>query len=73
MARRRRTSGFEDLVTVLARLPWWVCLVIALIAGLVLHSIAIALIHTYLVRNAYDMSGELWRQMVYSINFAEQH
>ena len=40
MARRRRTSPFEDLITVLARLPWWACLVIALVAWLILNPIA---------------------------------
>lgn len=40
MARRRRTSPFEDLITVLARLPWWACLVIALVAWLILSPIA---------------------------------
>ena len=40
MARRKRTSGFEHLITVLARLPWWACLVIAVVAWLILNPIA---------------------------------
>src|SRR5690606_32494531 len=40
MARRRRTSAFEDLIIVLTRLPWWVCLVLGLIAWLILSPIA---------------------------------
>src|SRR5690606_41536376 len=40
MARRKRTSGFEDLINIMARLPWWACLGIALLSWLILSSIA---------------------------------
>ena len=40
MARRRKTSPFEDLTSVLALLPWWVCLGLAVASYLVLHSLA---------------------------------
>lgn len=42
MARRRKTSTFEDLVVIASRLPWWVSLLIALGSWLILHPIAIS-------------------------------
>lgn len=40
MARRRRQSAAEDFVDVVALLPWWACLALALISYLVLHQLA---------------------------------
>ena len=38
---RRKQNGFEDLVELASRLPWWVGVALAIIAYLVLHPIAI--------------------------------
>jgi restriction system protein len=40
MARRRKQSPFEDLIDLVALLPWWLTLPLALISYLWLHSIA---------------------------------
>jgi hypothetical protein len=40
MARRNRTTVFEDIIHVIAKLPWWAGLLIALISYLWLHNIA---------------------------------
>jgi restriction system protein len=40
MARRRKTSAFDDLIHIASRLPWWLSLLIALIAWFWLHSYA---------------------------------
>ena len=40
MARKRRTSPFEDLVEIASLLPYWASLIIAVIAYLFLHSYA---------------------------------
>ena len=40
MARRRKTSTFEDIVYIASRLPWWLSLIIALGAWLFFHSVA---------------------------------
>ena len=40
MARRKKTSPFEDLIFIASRLPWWASLLIALVAGLYFHSVA---------------------------------
>lgn len=40
MARRRKTSPFEDLISIASKLPWWLSLVLAFVAWLLLHSFA---------------------------------
>lgn len=40
MGRRGRTSGFEDIILVASKLPWWAGLVLALLSYLILHGIA---------------------------------
>ena len=40
MVRRRKTSPFEDLTSVLALLPWWVCLGLGVASYFVLHALA---------------------------------
>ena len=46
MARRRKTSPFEDLIHVASLLPWWLSLLIAFIAWYFLHSLAISPVPT---------------------------
>ena len=40
MARRKKTSPAEDLMDLVAMLPWWAGLVLALLSYLLLHSVA---------------------------------
>lgn len=40
MARRRKTSAFDDLIHIASRLPWWLSLLIAFVAWFLLHSYA---------------------------------
>jgi restriction system protein len=40
MARRKRTSPAEDLMDLVALLPWWAGVAIAIVTYLVLHSFA---------------------------------
>ncbi|BAU76524.1 restriction endonuclease [Metapseudomonas furukawaii] len=40
MARRRKTSPFEDLISLAALLPWWASLLIALVSWFLLHGFA---------------------------------
>src|SRR3989338_635398 len=42
MARRKRTSAFEDLITLVSRLPWWVGVLLAVAAWFIMHPIAIS-------------------------------
>lgn len=40
MARRRRQSAADDFIEVVALLPWWACVALALVSYLVLHQLA---------------------------------
>ena len=40
MARRRKSSPLEDGLDILARLPWWVCVVLAAVSYVALHRLA---------------------------------
>jgi restriction system protein len=40
MARRKRSSGFEDAMTVVAMLPWWGGLILAVFSYVLLHRLA---------------------------------
>ena len=73
MARRRRTSGFEDLITVLARLPWWACLLIGLIAWLILHPIATSPMETSPTGSLNDMGGIVAGQFIRVFAFGGQY
>ncbi|MDO8332769.1 MAG: restriction endonuclease [Pseudomonas sp.] len=42
MARRRKTSLFEDLFYIASRLPWWLSVLIAFVAWFLFHSYAIS-------------------------------
>ncbi|MBB4868106.1 restriction system protein [Pseudomonas nitritireducens] len=63
MARRRKTSTFEDLIFIASRLPWWVSLLIALGAWLVLHPFAISKPPTAVNPQQFAdaMTGQVWR------------
>ena len=40
MARRKKTSPLEDVLDLLAMLPWWACVVLAAVSYLSLHPLA---------------------------------
>lgn len=63
MARRTKTSPFEDLVFIATRLPWWVSLLIALAAWLFFHSVATSPPPTITdpKQFASAMTGQMWR------------
>lgn len=63
MARRKKTSPFEDLIFIASSLPWWVSLLIALAAGLYLHSVAISPppTATDLKQFGSAIAGQMWR------------
>ncbi|MDM8350502.1 restriction endonuclease [Pseudomonas sp. sp1636] len=63
MARRNKTSPFEDLIFIASRLPWWLSLLIALAAWLYLHSVAISPPPTVTdpKQFASAMTGQMWR------------
>ena len=46
MARKRKTSVFEDLFQIAAMLPWWVGVIVAAVAYVFIHRYAVAEIPT---------------------------
>lgn len=40
MARRKKTSAFEDMIEVVAMLPWWAGVALALVFYVWLHHVA---------------------------------
>ncbi|CEA02411.1 DNA topoisomerase I: restriction endonuclease [Pseudomonas saudimassiliensis] len=64
---RRRSTPFEDLVTILARLPWWACLAIALASWLFFKSIAGSPIQTPSTVTPDDLGGLVAGQMLRSL------
>lgn len=64
---RRRTSTFDDLVTILSRLPWWISLGIGFFAWLILNPVANSPVIVPAGVKPGDMSGvmmsQLWRTL----------
>ena len=73
MARRKRTSAFEDFITVLARLPWWACLSIGLLAWLILNPIASSPVQVSNGTTLDDMSGIVAGQLLRTLAFGGQY
>lgn len=65
MARKRKQSAFEDLIDLAAMLPWWVGVLLALIAYFVLHHYATAeIVHpTSAAQLGANVSGQLGKAL----------
>ena len=63
---RKRSSGLEDLITLLARLPWWISALIGVVSWLVLRQIAANPPSTANVLNTADMSNVMLRSLAYT-------
>lgn len=70
---RRRSTPFEDLVTILARLPWWACLAIALASWLFFKSIAGSPIQTPSTVTPDDLGGLVAGQMLRTLAIGLQY
>lgn len=73
MARRKRTSAFEDFITVMARLPWWACLVIALVAWLILNPIASSAVPVSRSATLDQMGGVVAGQLLRTFAYGGQY
>ena len=51
MARRKKSNPLEDVLDLLAMLPWWVCLVLAAVSYFLLHRLAVPI-------QASDIQGQ---------------
>jgi restriction system protein len=72
MARRRKTSAFDDLIHIASRLPWWLSLLIAFVAWLWLHSIAISAqpaAITAPTQYGDFVAGHLWRSFAMFLQY----
>lgn len=64
MARRNRSSAFEDVIQLVAKLPWWLGISLALISYLWLHNAAlqpIAPAPTDLKHMGDMVTNQIWR------------
>jgi restriction system protein len=64
MARRKRTSAFEDIVDVIAMFPWWMGLILALVIYVWLHYIAtqpIPVASTDMKNIGTNVGRQLWQ------------
>jgi restriction system protein len=63
MARRRKTSAFDDLIHIARRLPWWLSLLIAFVAWYFLHSLAVSPVPTLTDPKQFGqmLTGQLFR------------
>ncbi len=62
MARRRRKSEIEDLIDLAARMPWWLAIIIAVLAYVLLHPIASAPVPQ--VTDPGDIAGPITAQAI---------
>lgn len=71
MARRKKTSPFDDLIFIASRLPWWLSLLIAFVAWIFLHPIAIS--SPPIITNPNQMgeaiAGQAWRTMAMILQY----
>ena len=63
MARRKKSNPAEDMIDLVALLPWYVGVVLAVAGYLVLQRLAIAPVPTFLNRGDVSaaMTGAVWR------------
>lgn len=71
MARRRRASTAEDLMDLVALLPWWAGIGLALLSYFVLHAVASAPLVSSGARQDVGqlVTGSLWRGLAYAGQF----
>ncbi|WP_150303326.1 restriction endonuclease [Pseudomonas saliphila] len=70
---RRRTSTFEDLVTILSRLPWWVSLLIGFVSWLILNPVASSPVVIPAGVKPGDMSGVMVSQLWHTFAMIGQY
>ena len=70
---RRRTSSFEDLVTILSRLPWWVSLLVGFVSWLILNPVANSPVVVPAGVKPGDMSGVMLSQLWHTFAMIGQY
>lgn len=60
MARRRKTSPFEDLIAIIALMPWWAAVALGVVSYFVLHAVAQPAMTTG-VKPSEMMTQAIWK------------
>src|SRR5574340_1681562 len=68
---RRKQSLFEDLIDFLSKLPWWACILVAVVGYLAFHQMAVMEIHA--TGNIKDMGGLMVRQALNTLGVFGQY
>lgn len=68
MARRKKTSPFEDLIDLVALLPWWACIVLAVVSYLALSALArpVAITNVQPGAIAQVATQAIWKAFAYA-------
>ncbi len=61
MGRRRQTAPWEDFVAIIARMPWWLALVLAVASYVWLHGVATRPMVIDPAMKSLPMAGIVWR------------
>lgn len=71
MARRKKTSLFEDLIDLVAMLPWWACVALAVVSYLVLSALARPVAVTAVQPGdiAHVATQAMWKAFAYAGQF----
>ena len=71
MARRKKTSPFEDLIDLVAMLPWWACIALAIVSYLVLSALARPVAVTAVQPGdiAHVATQAMWKAFAYAGQF----
>ena len=71
MARRKKTSSFEDLIDLVAMLPWWACIALAIVSYLVLSGLAKPVAMTAVQPGdiAHVATQAMWKAFAYAGQF----
>ena len=71
MARRKKTSPFEDLIDLVAMLPWWACIALAVVSYLVLSALARPVAVTAVQPGdiAHVATQAMWKAFAYAGQF----
>lgn len=71
MARRNKSSPLEDIIVIIAKLPWWIGAVLALISYLWLHQVASQPVEapTDIKQMGSSFAGQVWHTFAFFLQF----
>lgn len=71
MARRNKSSPIEDIILIIAKLPWWIGAVLALISYLWLNQVASQPVTapTDIKQMGSSMVGQMWHTFAFFLQY----